>query len=83
VDDENPETREETEMTQRKSNTLWKVRTDKWETHVAMIRLVRTMEDTLRDSDMLSPAEKIIIDNTLNTFLSVLPRKVADEVLHG
>lgn len=54
---------------------------------VAMIRLVRELQQRLQDSEdsatALDPRDSTAIDNVVNGFLATLPKKVADEVLHG
>lgn len=55
----------------------------KWEPHAAMVRLVRDLQCELEEGDMLQPDELTAIDNIINKFLSVLPRKVFEEVREG
>lgn len=55
----------------------------KFESHVAMVRLVRDLQQRLEENGLLSSGDSVQVDNVLYTFLSVCPKKVVNEVLHG
>ena len=55
----------------------------KHEPAVAMIRLARDLRAVLEEQDQMTASDITSFDNILCTFLSTLPAKVNEEVLHG
>lgn len=57
----------------------------KWESHIAMIRLVRELQDHLEENGIIATGSvsHTAIDNVVYEFLSTLPQKCSDEVREG
>jgi len=58
-------------------------KTEKWATHIAMIRLVRSLNDRLEEMRHVEGCEIDEMNNVLNAFLLVLPKGVETEIRNG
>jgi hypothetical protein len=61
---------------------LNQTRLGKWDSSVAVVRLIRELQERLTQ-DELTSKDNIDIDNIVNQFLSQVPRCVKNEVAHG
>lgn len=62
---------------------LGQTKLEKWDSHAAMVRLVRELAAKLEDSELIDNSDLTRIDNVIYGFLSNLPAKVGNEVTEG